>query len=365
MVNYICNECGTVHPHNTLEFKCACGGLFDLEPFELDFKKNVDDWSLFRYSGVLPLKGIDELVTMGEGLTSLVPYDSNHPNWLVKMDFMMPTLSFKDRGAAVLITLAKHLGVKKIVQDSSGNAGTAIAAYAARAGIPCEIYVPENTSPKKIKQIKAHGARVVLVNGTREDTAKAAYSAATDSETFYASHVYNPYFYHGTKTFGHEVFEQLNGDLPEFFVLPVGNGTLVLGVYYALYELHEAHLIKQMPKIIAIQSEYCAPIHYAFHNESDSLPSMGNVTLAEGIAIADPKRKNQILEAIRATGGDVILAPEHKITAAKKELADRGFFVETTTAATFAGFFDYIEKHPEFENDRFVLPLCGAGLKSE
>lgn len=365
MVNYICNDCGKVHPHSTLEFKCSCGGLFNLEPFELDFKRDENYWSLFRYSGLLPLKGIKDIVTMGEGMTSLMPYDSNHPNWLVKMDFMMPTLSFKDRGAAILITLAKYLGVKKIIQDSSGNAGTAIAAYAARAGIPCDIYVPESTSAKKIKQIEAHGAKVVLVKGSREDTAKAAYLAATDPEAFYASHVYNPYFYHGTKTFGYEVFEQLKDDLPESFVLPVGNGTLVLGVYYALRELLDANLIKQMPKIIAVQSEYCAPIHYAFHNESDPLSFKNNVTLAEGIAIAEPKREKQILEAIRSTGGDVILAPEHKIPAAKKVLADRGFFVETTTAATFAGFFDYIEKHPELQSDRYVLPLCGAGLKSE
>lgn len=365
MVNYICSECGAIHPYNTLEFKCGCGGLFNLDAFKMDFNKDSGDWSLFRYSGVLPLKGIEDIVTMGEGMTSLVPYDLNHPNWLLKMDFMMPTLSFKDRGAAVLITLAKHLDAKRIVQDSSGNAGTAIAAYSARAGIPCEIYVPENTSPKKIKQIKAHGAKVVLVHGTREDTAKAAYTAAVDHETFYASHVYNPYFYHGTKTFGYEVFEQLDDVMPDFFILPVGNGSLVLGVYYALCELYEAHLIKHMPKIIAIQSEYCAPIHYAFHNGSIPFSSSNKNTLAEGIAIADPKRKKQIIQAIHSTGGDVLLAPEHKIQIAKKDLADRGFFVETTTAATFAGFFDYIEKHPELENDRFVLPLCGAGLKSE
>ncbi|MBE0451002.1 MAG: pyridoxal-phosphate dependent enzyme [Clostridia bacterium] len=365
MINYICNECDRTYPHDTLEFKCACGGLFNLEPFDLDFRKNSTDWSMFRYFGVLPLKGMDEVVTMGEGMTALVPYDSKHPNWLLKMDYMMPTLSFKDRGAAVLVTLAKRLGVKKVIQDSSGNAGTAIAAYAARAGIPCEIFVPGKTSPKKIQQIKAHGAKVVLIQGSREETAKAAYDAASDKDAFYASHVYNPYFYQGTKTFGYEVFEQLKDDLPESFILPVGNGTLVLGVYYALCELLDAHLIKQMSKIIAVQSEYCAPIHYAFHNESDPLSLKNNVTLAEGIAIAEPKREKQILEAIRSTGGDVILAPEHKIAAAKKELADRGFFVETTTAATFAGFFDYIVKHPEQENDRFVLPLCGAGLKSE
>jgi threonine synthase len=365
MINYICNECDRTYPHDTLEFKCACGGLFNLEPFDLDFKKDSTDWSIFRYFGVLPLKGSDEVVTMGEGMTALVPYDSKRPNWLLKMDYMMPTLSFKDRGAAVLVTLAKHLGVKKVIQDSSGNAGTAIAAYAARAGIPCEIFVPAKTSPKKIQQIKAHGAKVVLVQGSREDTAKAAYEAASDNDAFYASHVYNPYFYQGTKTFGYEVFEQLQDEMPEFFVLPVGNGTLVLGVYYALCELHTAELIGHMPKIIAIQSEYCAPIHYAFHNSSVPYSSSGKDTLAEGIAIADPKRGNQIMEAIRKTGGDVHLAPEHKILEAKKQLADRGFFVETTTAATFAGFFDYIEKHPELENDRFVLPLCGAGLKSE
>ena len=159
------------------------------------------------------------------------------PNVRLKLDFLMPTLSFKDRGAVLLATLARRLGVERAVVDSSGNAGTAAAAYLARAGVPCEVFVPEATSPGKLAQMRAHGATVRVVSGTRADTAAAAMSAADTPGTFYASHVYHPYFLHGVKTYAYEIWEQSGRVLPDTVVVPVGNGTLVLGCYLAFREL--------------------------------------------------------------------------------------------------------------------------------
>lgn len=371
-IKYICCECGKKYDPKTLAFKCECGGLFDLEKFDFSFsKKDIlnNEWSLFRYFKALPFNDNCDLwksVTMGEGLTPIVPLDNENPNILVKVDYLMPTLSFKDRGAAVLISKAKELGIKKVVQDSSGNAGSSIAAYAARAGIECDIYVPEGTSSKKIKQISSHGATVHVIQGTREDTAQAALNAVENGEGFYASHVYNPYFYQGTKTYAYEIYEQLEGEMPKTIVVPVGNGTLLLGCYYGFSELYNLGLIKEIPKFIAVQAEGCSPIYKAFIEGKDFVEEVINTgTLAEGIAIAKPMRGKQILEVIKATNGVIITAPENKINEARKYLAQKGFYVEPTTAATFAGFLVYYNENKHNLTGKIIIPLCGAGLKKD
>lgn len=368
-LNYICNACGKKYSTKSHIFQCSCGGMLNLDEFDILLSEdNIanNEFSLFRYIKALPFDANSNVwkdITMGEGLTPIVPLSHDNPNLLVKVEYMMPTLSFKDRGAAVLIAKAKEIGVKKVVQDSSGNAGKSIAAYASRARMKCTIYVPESTSPSKIKQIYSYGADVHIVKGSREDTAKACLEAAEKGDNFYASHVYNPFFYQGTKTYVYEIYEQLNGNMPDVLVIPVGNGTLVLGAYYGLRDLLKLGLIEKMPRIIAVQSENCSPIYKAFTNGKDYVEeSISKETLAEGIAIAYPKRGSQILEAIRATNGEIITAPEDKISDAAQYLSKLGFYVETTTAATFAAYFNYIRKNPI--EGKVVIPLCGSGANS-
>lgn len=372
MVRYICNKCGKTHDPKTLIFRCDCGGMLDLEKFDFSFSKEDiirSQWSLFRYLKALPFDKESDTwkqITMGEGLTPVVPLDSADPAVLVKLDYLMPTMSFKDRGAVMVMTVAKELGVKKVVQDSSGNAGNSIAAYAGRAGIECDIYVPEHTSPKKIKQIASYGANVHVVPGSREETAREALKAVEKGDAFYASHVYNPFFYQGTKTYAYEIYEQLDGNIPDNIVIPVGNGTLLLGSYYGFRELFELGLIPRFPKIIAVQAEGCAPIHEAYKRGKSTVDAVTNKgTLAEGIAIAEPRRGSQILEAVRATGGEIITAPEDKIVEARKLLAEKGFYVEPTTAATAAAFFEYKKEKGTGLTGTSIIPLCGAGLKAD
>lgn len=367
---FICRECGKTYDPKTFVFRCTCGGMLDLQREAVLFRDaDIDrsDWSLFRYRRALPFEPGSRAVarvTMGEGLTPLLPLEPGDPSVLVKLEYAMPTLSFKDRGAAVLMAKALELGVRRVVQDSSGNAGTAVAAYAARAGIACDIFVPGATSPKKIRQIHAHGAAVHVIDGSREDTARAALEAVERTGAFYASHVYNPYFYEGTKTYAYEIYEQTGGRVPEQLFIPAGNGTLVLGTYYGFRELMANGLIPRLPRIVAIQAAGCSPVYQAFTRGGTAVPPAENTgTAAEGIAIAAPRRGGQILEAVRATGGEVILAPEAEIASAREWLARRGFYVEITTAATFAAFFEYRRAH-ELRGIS-VLPLCGAGLKSD
>ncbi|WP_432664051.1 threonine synthase [Wukongibacter baidiensis] len=371
-IKYICSECNKRYDPKTLVFRCECGGVLDLDHFDFEFSNEDilnNEWSLFRYIKALPFaKELNRWkeITMGEGFSPIVPLDKNTPDILVKVDYLMPTLSFKDRGAVLLISKAKELGVKKVIQDSSGNAGNSIAAYASRAGIECDIYVPEGTSAKKIKQISSHGANVHIVKGSREDTAHEALMAVERGEGFYASHVYNPFFYQGTKTYAYEIYEQLNFSIPEALVIPVGNGTLLLGCYYGFKELLNLGLIDRIPKIIAVQASGCAPIYEAFKAEKNSVDAVINTgTLAEGIAIAKPMRGKQILEAVRATYGEIITAPEDKIATTRKYLAGKGFYVEPTTAATFAAFLSYYKENDHGISGKVIIPLCGAGLKKD
>jgi threonine synthase len=364
MVNYICSRCGEVEALDTKSYICKCGGLYDLDFKPQNFSLDLVDrgeWSIFRYRKFFPLDNdLWRGVSLGEGMTPVVALDDRV---LLKLDYAMPTLSFKDRGAALVMWLCKTIGVDSVIQDSSGNAGNSIAAYAARTGIGCEIFVPMGTSPKKINMIKSHGAHVNIFEGTRDQTAQACRDKARSEEKFYASHVFNPFFYQGTKTYIYEVFEQL-GRIPDNLFIPLGNGTLFIGAVLALKELLSSGLILKMPKIFVVQSEHCAPFYHAKIQGLESIPQIQiKPTLAEGIAIGEPMRAEQILKEIHKHNMEVVSAKEDSILSARDALAKAGFYVEHTTAATYGAYLDYIKEN-NLEGD-VLIPLCGAGLKSD
>ncbi|TFB72713.1 pyridoxal-phosphate dependent enzyme [Cryobacterium glaciale] len=378
MPDLVCSECGTSYPVESLAWRCTCGGLLDVA----EFARTVDAAalpgrapSLWRYFEALPIE-VDPAITLGEGFSPLIPSRAFAPVQL-KLDFLLPTLSFKDRGAAVLATLARRLGVTDAMVDSSGNAGTAMAAYFGRAGIRCTVYVPEATSPGKLAQMRAHGATVELVSGSRADTSAAALQAAGQPGVMYASHVYHPYFLHGVKTYGYEIWEQRGRSLPETVVVPVGNGTMLLGCYLAFSELVAAGLAERMPRLCAVQASACSPLEQAMAQGLDAPVAVENgATIAEGIAIAAPPRGKQILAAVRATGGTIVSVTDQQTAAARQELADEGLFVEPTSAVCFAAVRAAVDQTFDSANptwmraaslltaESVVVPLCGAGLKS-
>ncbi len=298
---------------------------------------------------------------MGEGFTPLEEMEFNRHRVLLKIDYLFPTGSYKDRGATVLISKMRELGIRKVLEDSSGNGGSAIAAYCVKAGIECEIYVPGSTSPGKLVQIRTYGATLKRVNGSREKTAEMAMEAA--SKIYYASHCWNPFFLHGTKTFAFEIWEQIGWRTPDALVLPVGHGTLLLGAYIGFKELKEAGMVERVPKIVGVQSAGCAPLFQAFKKGwRESFPIEKKETMAEGIAIANPVRGKQILEAIRETGGEVLTVTEREIEVAMKEMGQKGHFIEPTSAATISGLKKYLNQKKKKEI--VVSTLTGTGLKS-
>ena len=363
-MNFRCTRCGATAPVDTRASHCSCGGLWQLDytppAFDLDLiDRSV--WGLFRYRRFLPLTGDTwRDVTLGEGMTPLVALDEDV---LLKMDYYMPTLSFKDRGAAVLVTHMKSIGVEAAVQDSSGNAGNSVAAYCGRCGIACDIYVPEGTSPGKIAMIQAHGATAHVVPGSRDHCADVCRAQVEQEGKYYANHVYNPFFYQGTKTYLYEVYEQL-GRIPAHLFVPLGNGTLFLGVVLALEELLAAGCIDHSPKVIAIQSERCDPfVKAAAVHSPDPAPVTPTPTMAEGISIGVPMRGREILEAIYRYDMDLVTVPEDRILEARSYLARRGIYCEHTTAANLAAYWHYCDTHGKTPDS--LLTMCGAGLKSD
>ncbi|NKY13349.1 pyridoxal-phosphate dependent enzyme [Streptomyces somaliensis] len=355
---YICRECGTRSPVSALTWNCPdCHGPWDLDftasPVPLgELPGRVG--SLWRYAEALPLS--DPYATLGEGRTPLVRLTDTVS---AKLDYLMPTLSFKDRGAALLVELARRLGPDRVVADSSGNAGTAVAAYCARAGLECTVYVPEAVSPKKLEQMRAHGARPEVVPGDREAAARAARAAADAPGVFYASHVDNPYFLHGTKTYVYELWEDLGGRLPDTLVVPVGNGTLLLGAALATAELLAAGLVDRRPPLVAVQAAPVAPLARAFAaGAADAEPVPSAPTLAEGIAVPHPRRARQVLRAVRESGGGFRTVTDAQLRDAQLDLARRGLFVEPTGAACWAA----VTADPP--RGEAVVPLCGAGAKT-
>lgn len=363
MERFFCSNCRRSYPLLASRWRCDCGSFLDLE-FESEFsiKKILKRKpTLWRYRETIPIYHETSVLSMKEGFTPLEEITLDGHRTLVKMDYLFPTGSYKDRGATVLVSKMKEWGVQKVVEDSSGNAGSALAAYCAKAGIECKIYVPQDTSSEKTVQIQAYGARLRRVQGSRERTAEVAMEAA--SKIPYASHCWNPFFLHGTKTFAFEVWEQMGWKAPDVLVLPIGHGTLFLGAYIGFKELMEAGRIRRMPRLVGVQSASCAPLYRAFQEGwTEPRPIEKRETVAEGIAIAEPVRGKQILEAIRRTDGEILAVTEKEIGMALKEMGRKGHFIEPTSAATVAGLKKYLRKKRRRET--VVSTLTGTGLKS-
>jgi threonine synthase len=217
-----------------------------------------------------------------------------------------------------------------------------------------EVFVPRATSDKKVAQLQGYGATVHGVAGARADAAAAAMDRVASTGAFYASHVYNPLFHHGTKTFAFELWEQLGGRLPTTVVVPAGNGTLLIGASIGFRELGAAGLIDHLPRLVAVQAERCAPL-------TGMVAEQDGVTAAEGIAIARPARLAQMLDVVSDSGGTVITASEEGITCARLALAAKGIDVEATAAVTYAAWLEWPEAPPPHTA---VLAMTGAGLKS-
>ena len=354
-----CVACGA--RNSPLAWCCReCGGLVELDVATPLVVSGVTDRpGLWRYLNWLP---VDKPLSLGEPTTPILELSWYRTNVLLKLEGALPTGSFKDRGSAVLVRwLAAH-GAKAAVMDSSGNAGASIAAYCARAGLGCHVYVPESASPAKLAQVVAYGGVLHPVAGTRQDVADAARQA--ESRGNYASHAWHPLFLAGTQTIAYEIWEQLGESAPDALVLPVGSGTLLLGAARGFAALRGAGLIAKSPRIFGVQSTNCAPLANAWASgTAEPEEVVVHATAAEGIRVARPPRGGQVLDAVRRSGGAVLTVSDDELWQAHTALARHGVYAEPTSAVAMAGLGALRESGQLAPSDIVVVPITATGLK--
>lgn len=365
-----CERCLESYPADMVTIACAgCLG-----PLDVDYVDGpgvgVPAMAWAGYPISLPQHAPIAAWSLGEGDTPTVELPAMATRLGLaklhgKLEFMSPSGSFKDRGVAVMMAVAKEHGVTGVVEDSSGNAGASVSAYAARHGVPAHIFVPASAPEAKLRQIRAYGAQVYAIEGSRDDTTRAAVAFYRQRGLVYASHAWSPYFVDGAKTFAYEVAAQLDGRAPDHVVFPVGNGGLLLGAWRGFRELRKAGHISRVPRLHAVQSSGVMPLVAAYRGEDWSLASARS-TLAGGIAVAAPVRGHQVLAALGDTGGVAVAVADPDIARMQQLLAEReGVFAEPTSAAAFAGLEALIGQGVIAEDDVTLVPVTGFGLKDQ
>jgi len=340
------------------DLHCAdCGGLFVVDYHD------APDGSQPR----LPVDDPTLVNSLGEGDTPAVSLDRTAEElgleslW-AKLEFMAPTGSFKDRGSAVLTTMGRDLGVTEFVEDSSGNAGASLSAYAATAGLKPHVFAPDSAASGKLDQIQVFGATLYRIEGPRQAATDAAEAFVAERGLVYMSHSLSPYFLEGMKAVSYELVEVLDDEI-EHVVLPVGNGALLIGMVRGFQELVEAGVVGRMPKFHAVQAHAVRPLVAALTGEDwsqeDAVP-----TRASGIAVSKPPRLAEMIEAVRVSNGTGVTVAEDSLVAWQKRLAQsEGIFAELTSAGAFAGLEKLISSGIIARGAVVCLPITGSGLK--
>ncbi len=322
----------------------------------------------FRYQELLPIRDSRNVVSLGEVVTPLVSLDVLEPgrNVAVKDEGRLPTGSFKARGLGVAVSMAKELGIERMVMPSNGNAGAALAAYASRAGIASKVFCPADTPEINIAETQRFGADVVSVDGLIDDCGRLAQEAAASDGYFDVSTLKEPYRIEGKKTMGIELAEQLGWRLPDVIFYPTGGGTGLIGMAKAFDELEALGWIgPARPRMVAVQASGCAPIVRAFERGERHATRWENAsTVAAGIRVPAAIGDFLILDAVRASGGFAIAVDDDVILTARDELAAReGLLCCPEGAATYAAYRAAVARGLVDRDESVVLFNCATGLK--
>lgn len=361
----VCHTCGIQKAFDPHEYCCECGGAW--EPVEReDFDPNTIDLrnsTLWRYREIFGLDEIKEPFSLGAGWTPLVDVDYGGGQTWFKLEFVSPTGSFKDRGTEVEMNFLKAAGIRDVVEDSSGNAGASMAAYAARAGLHAAIYAPDSASMTKLAQIGIFGADLHKIPGARIESTRAVLKAV-EGGAVYASHAYNPVYLLGQQSIAWELWEQFGQSIPDAFIIPTGQGGLLMGAWLGFRRLMRAGLIDRIPRLFSAQPELLAPIRHAFSQGLEDIPEAkpSEKSIAEGLAIVKPVRSKRLLQALRESDGGAVTVREAEIMDAYHRLALRGIFAEPSSAVAAAA----VAKVRAQLGTKvcIVAALTGSGLKS-
>jgi threonine synthase len=326
---------------------------------------------LWRYRELLPVRRTQDIVSLGEAMTPLVPLPRlaaklGGAELLVKDEGRLPTGSFKARGLVMAVSMAKTFGIKHMAMPTNGNAGAALAAYASHCGIKTTIFCPEDTPEVNVSEIELQGATVYRVNGLIDDCGKIVGAGKDKVGWFDTSTLKEPYRIEGKKTMGLELAEQLGWELPDAIFYPTGGGTGLIGMWKAFAELEAIGFIgKKRPRMIAVQAEGCAPMVRAFEAGVEHAPRFENAhTIASGIRVPQAVGDFLILRAVRESKGFAIAVSDDAITSAVDEVArQEGFLMCPEGGATYAAYRQSLADGRIGRHERALLFNCATGLK--
>jgi threonine synthase len=353
-----CRKCGEVVPAVPWTWRHSCGGTLRLD-VAVDAARIAacsasTRGGMTRFAPVLPLQSAPEAAI---GDTPLVLEHIDGVQVGLKLEYLNPGGSFKDRGAYVTVARCAELGFKSIVVDSSGNAGVAIALMGLRFGIGVDVFLPRSTPEGKKQLLRVLRARLHEIGGDRMAVHAATLAHAASTAAAYAGHWFNPYFAHGVKTMAYEAAGQMPSI--DYVFAPVGAGTVLLGLHAGFAELVSRGALARMPRLIAVQAAGFSPVCAELGVEDP----VGRSHLADGIAIAEPPRKTEIAAAVRETGGYGVVVGDPEIAAALSWLTGRGYVVEPTSAVPLAALVRCIQDGRVPAGSTALLPLTGTGMK--
>ena len=378
LTHLTCARCGLKHDWALLQNLCPeCQGpllaTYNLEEvaraWPRDSLKTRRDKTLWRYREVLPLPAVVEPVSLGEGGTPLLRMEHlgaelGLENLYVKDESQNPTQSFKARGMAVAVSMARHLGAKKLAVPSAGNAGGALAAYAARAGLEAFVFMPRDTPEANIIECRELGAHVTLIDGLITDCGAEIARRKTAEGWFDVSTLKEPYRIEGKKTLGYELAEQLHWELPDVIIYPTGGGTGLIGMWKAFEEMEALGWIgPKRPRMYSVQSTGCAPIVRAFANGKPTADEFPNAkTIASGLRVPKAIGDFLMLRILRVSGGGALAVEDERMIEATREIGSaEGIFVSPEGAACFAAV--PMLAGQISPTDRVVIFNTGAGVK--
>jgi len=376
-----CTGCGERYPV-TVIYNCRkCGGVLDIKydydkiATETDLRQpRQRNQGIWGYKELLPVRNQDKIISLSEGFTPLHKCDRlgeilGLRNLYVKDETRNPTGSFKDRPISVAVTKAREFGARTITSSSSGNAGCALAAYAAKAGLPCVIFAPDSTIDAKLMPIASFASRIVIVDGTVSDAFDLAKKASEHYGWFNATSTFiNPYQVEGDKTVAYEIYDELDWKVPYWVIVPIGAGPLLVGCLKGFKELELLNYSTELPHMVGIQAEGCAPISKAFKENATQVKPWGRPTTIVS-AIADPlagypQDGTYTLKNILESGGIADSCSDTDILDGAKLLAKKeGIFAEPAGAAPIAGARKLFEERKIDSDEIVVCLVTGTGLK--
>lgn len=373
-----CSKCNKRYDIDNVMTLCSCGG-----PIMVDYdyrqaaqmidKDNSTErpWSMWRYREILPVRDDANIISLGEGGTPLLPSaaigaELGLKHLYFKDESVNPTGSFKARGLGMAVSRAKELGIGRVIIPTAGNAGSAVAAYAARAGIDCKVVMPKDVPAPFLVDCVYHGAQIELVDGSIKDCGERVAELVRDEGWFSMATLKEPYRIEGKKTMGYELAEHFDHNLPDVVIYPTGGGTGLIGMWKAFDEMERMEWIdSRRPRMVAVQSDGCAPIPRAYEQGRDRAEEWQNPhTLAAGLRVPSAVGDFLMLRAIRESGGLALAVSDEEIIRDTFEIASKeGIFTAPEGGAVLSCLKQMLAKGDVSSNDRIVLFITGSGYK--